>query len=200
MGSNKSRTLTYDTLFNLGACREYRERFQERFPSGSVEMTVEMAVEQAEDWDWHWAAGMIKDRDAWYERESAASEEYNKSIKPYSELASTKRVEARKVYDEVFRRVEQENYPYGYNRAYDAATAAFNEITEISRAAMNAAREVAQKRLNVAYATAFAELYIAEGEAVNGATYETIPAWEDDEDSDYEDSYYCDECDEVHYN
>ena len=161
MGDNESRTLTLAMLRQAGACYTYTQQFQERFPSGAVELTVDLAVEQAREWDWYFAAGaFLRDREGFTNKVSEAEKEYSSSIRPYREILSATRVEARKLFDGL-----GEKYGYytdAYYEAYYEADKEFDRRMAFPRAVYNAACTEADRQLSTVQARAFAEQYIAE--------------------------------------
>lgn len=190
MSNNKaSRILTRDELLSHDPCFYYRDLFTQRFPV-SVEVTVELAVSQAQDWDWHFAAGaLLDDCEPFRAAYHASSNEYEAVMAPYVKAVELKYDEALMVYRQ--RRDALVEGGMNYYDACNEADMAYEGFVEVERAAREAVRLIASRRLNEALARSFAELYIAEGEAVGGASYE---APEPDPEEGYEsddETCYC---------
>lgn len=162
MSENESRVLTIHDLNNADACYTYTSLFRERFPEGSVDMTVDLAVSQAKDWDWYFAAGaFLRDRTDWNSKINEAERQYIASTRPYRELLSSARVEARKLFEDLAEK--HGYYTDEYYKAYSEVDVEFQRRMAVPRAAYNAAVEAADLAVSTAKARAFAEQYIAEG-------------------------------------
>lgn len=197
MSENKSRTLTRAALLREEPCYTYSSRFIDRFPESGVAVTVELAVEQAEDWDWWWAANSLLTPEGyqqWREIQRAAEPVYEDSLRPYNDLVNRAYELAAKTRAKIMRGMDF--YSKEWDAANDRASAAEQEILEIPRAASKAAYRVAGKHLHRAEAKAFAEIFISEGGNENSPILADAAPAEDEYPTH---SYYCDECDETHY-
>jgi len=65
-----SRPLFLETLRNLAACADQRQRFADTFGE-SVDVTPELCVSVADQFSWDWAAEHLLSPEAWAEYERA---------------------------------------------------------------------------------------------------------------------------------
>jgi len=166
MSTNKtSRFLPAYMVLDADPCPTYRNRFEERYEVTGVEVTVELAVSQSEDWDWYWAADALLSYEGYDEfrsRVSAENEAYDKYMAPFRTAISAAYDNADRVYEE-FREAGPKD-GQRWDEFYAEGDRLYGYEMAVARAAEEAMRGVLNKRLRVAEATAFAEIFISEGE------------------------------------
>lgn len=189
-----SRKLLVSEILRGDPCYTYSQRLRERF-NVEIDVTVELAESQSDDWDWYWAASRLLTQDGYNKFSKAvnqASQEAERVLRPYRDLARVEREEAGREYDRVLlAELASMSSPWTYHeRAYALASKAYAAASEVSEAALAAVRKVTTSRVNKVAAKAFAEIYIGEEGTMDPTGNDRYYDRDDDYSDEYEDDDY----------